>query len=450
MSLKVSEVLTDPIVIDTMKALQGKTGRNAPSADEINEHPVLTLLEKTGSLDSVTAAVIVSDEMLRGSRAGQFLHLLPPAVAEPARLLQDSYDKGQTEGVSAMIADGNPTALKIALAAVSYAGTGREFDIAKNQMGRNEVKELATQMIDLSIEGLEALVDNNRWHLVQPGLLKAFYEATENLSEYAEPAARRRLLAASQDALRAELATAGIDLPSLVTAQPATLPPAFNPSMKVTEVLKDPLVLETLKALNVAPADVDLSSKYPVLTLLADADTLDSVTAAALIAIDYNHRRAELPREVKEVVDVIGNEMMAYAGPAALFNGGNVTLHKIGVAALVEALSEKGFAEARNMSQRQLKEGVKELSDMTLFVTDSMIAAKSWQGMSPKLIDQLTAGIDRLKPFVEGKVPQKLLAIAAQDLKSAVAKGNAADITAPVPGKSQPAAPKPKKGGLNP
>jgi hypothetical protein len=215
-------------------------------------------------------------------------------------------------------------------------------------------------------------------------------------------------------------------------------------------VLKDPLVLETLKALNVAPADVDLSSKYPVLALLADADTLDSVTAAALIAIDYNHRRAELPREVKEVVDVIGNEMMAYAGPAALFNGGNVTLHKIGVAALVEALSEKGFAEARNMSQRQLKEGVKELSDMTLFVTDSMIAAKSWQGMSPKLIDQLTDGIDRLKPFVEGKVPQKLLAIAAQDLKSAIAKGNAADVTAPVPGKSKPAAPKPKKGGLNP
>ena len=89
------------------------------------------------------------------------------------------------EGMSALVQDGNPTALKVAVTLIAFTGTGREFERAQRQMGLGEKQEMARDLLDLSIEILGALNDSQRWKAVEPALIRTFIEGVENLAPLA-------------------------------------------------------------------------------------------------------------------------------------------------------------------------------------------------------------------------------------------------------------------------
>ena len=277
MSLAIADILNDSLVQETIKTLADKTHRSVPDAGELAEHPVLQMLEKAGALDSVTAAVMVAEEMTRGgSNARGAIAFLPPQVAAPALLLVDSSGGDKMEGISALVQDGNPTALKIAVTLIAFTGTGREFERAQRQMGRNEQQEMARDLLDLSIEILGALNDSKRWKGIEPALLKTFVEAVENLAPLATGKFRKELLASSTAALKTELAADGIDLKTAGIAAPAPQVP-YNASLKLADVLADPLVKETVAGLGLDDSDVDLT-RNPAFAALASATAIPIFT----------------------------------------------------------------------------------------------------------------------------------------------------------------------------
>lgn len=443
MSLKASDFLNDPLVKQTIDAISANGGRRSFGQDDVDSHPIIALLEKTGGLDSQIASVLVAEEMLRGSDVLRVAHLLPPGVGDAVRVLQNS---GRDPGASmtAMIDSGDATLLKLATAAIAYTGTGAEFAHAKSQGGG----KVMVEMLDISIEITDALSQDGRWKAVPAPLLKTLVEAVENFSEFAQPKLRKQLAVNTVDALRAALAKEGVDLPALAVA-PAELPPAYNPSMKVTEVLNDPLVLQSLQSAGLGPQDANLGNYAPLLDILASVDSLDSIAAASIVMMDARRGATNLPREVREVVDVLGNDMMAYAGPGALFGTDNATLHKIGMASLANAVTPAELARAQNeLRGSQLKEQMGEVADAMMLAVERVVEAKTYATMSPKLVDKFAEGLEAIKPYAEGKTLKRLLTLAGQSLKDAIAKDNAASITAPQqkPGKAA-GVPKPKKGG---
>lgn len=439
MSLKASDFLNDPLVKQTIDAISANGGYRSFGQDEVDSHPIIALLEKTGGLDGQIGSVLVAEELLRGQDVLRVAHLLPPGVGDAVRVLQSG---GRDPGASmtAMIDSGDPVLLKLATAAIAYTGTGAEFAQAKNQ----GAGKMMIEMLDISIEITDALSKDDRWKAVPTPLLKTLTEAVENFSEFAQPKLRKQLAVNTVDALRDALAKDGVDLPALAVA-PAALPPAYNPSMKVTEVLNDPLVLQSLQSAGLGPQDADLRNYAPLLDILASADSLDSIAAASIVMMDARRGAANLPREVREVVDVLGNDMMAYAGPGALFGTDNATLHKIGMASLASALTPAELARAQSeVRPSQLKEQMAEVVDAMLVAVERVVESKTYTTMSPKLIEKFSEGLETLKPYAEGNTVKRLLSLAGQSLKEAVAKDNAATVTAPQQGKKTQ--PKPKKG----
>lgn len=438
MALEISGILKDSLVQQTIAALQGQY-RAAPEQHDLDQHPVLKLLEKTGALDSVTAAVMVADEMARGGDVAGALPLLPPAVGEVLRLLHapGSRNSDPMDVITLLVEDGNPAALKIAMAVLAYSG--REFDVMQRQMGKEEKAKAARDFADSAIEALTALAENKRWQAATPELLKAFTEAAENFGKLVDGNARKRLLTASLEALRDALAQDGIDLRLAAAAAPAPKTP-FNPSLRLGDVLNDPLVQETIAAIGSQPGSRDIFGN-PALAALADADTLDSVTAAALIAVGARADSRGLPRPVREAVEILSSPAVAYLGPLAMFESDNPAVHKIGLASVAAGLSGRELQRAQNdLSGRRFREEMTEVIEASLMMIDRVIESGTWKDMSPKLIDRFTDGLQNLKPLAGGKTRQRLIDISVQALKAEVAKGAAAEITGPQQGTSGPGA----------
>lgn len=449
MSLTVSGVLKDPLVQKTITALEDKDNYvYAPEQDSIEDHPLLALLEKTGALDSVTAAAVIAADMGRGAHDPSQLAKLEPKVAEVVKLLGEvnSHDSS-VSGIAALVDSGNPVALKLAVAVIAMSGRGEDIEYARRQGGSGHMDEMLREFVDVSIEVADALAQNGRWNEVSPALINQFVKGVENAGGLAQSSTRKKLLADTLENLQETLAQNNVALP---VKKAPVIQPSAGKSLGFDEILNHPLVQQTIAGMDDAPDETALR-RNPVIAALVAADSLDAVTASAIIMMDGGGYGQNIPREVKEVVKLLQNEAVAFLGPLAMFESDNPAVHKIGLAAFAAGFNSGELARAQNeLSGREMKKQMAEAAEAALFVLERVTETGTWKAMSPKLIDQFSQGIDNIKPFIEGKTLKKLLNTALQTLKTEVAKSAAADITAPQAGKP-PAGPSvlPKpKGGL--
>lgn len=448
MSLSVSGVLRDALVQKTITALEDKDNYiSAPDAESIEEHPLLELLDRTGALDSVTAAAVIAEDMLHGPRDPAMLAKLEPKVAEVVKLLGDVKDHDNSvAGLGLLLESGNPVALKLAVAVIAMSARSEDLEFAKRQMGNGHMEEMLREFIDVSIEVADTLSQNNNWNDVPPALVQHFVKGVENISGLVQGTTRKKLLADTLENLQETLAQNNIVLP---VKKAPVIQPGVAKSLGFDEILNDPLVQQTVSGMRDAPDENDLRQN-PVIAALVDAESLDAVTASALIVMEGGHSQ-NLPREVKEVIKQLENEAVAFLGPLAMFETDNSSVHKIGLAAFAAGFSSGELARAQNeLSGREMKQQMAEAAEAALFVLERVTETGTWKGMSPKLIDQFSDGLNNIKPYIESKTLKKLLNTALQTLKTEVAKSAAADITTPQAGKGPTGPsvlPKPK-GGL--
>ena len=449
MSLTVSGVLKDPLVQKTITALEDKDNYvYAPEEDSIEEHPLLELLEKTDTLDSVTAAAVIATDMVRGARINSQLAKLEPKVAEVVKLLNevDSHDSS-VAGLATLVDSGNPVALKLAVAVIAMSAKGEDLEYAKRQRGSGHMEEMLREFVDVSIEVADALVQNDRWNELSPALINQFVKGVENVGDLVQGSTRKKLLADTLESLQETLAQNNIALP---VKKAPVIQPSAGKSLGFDEILDHPLVKQTIAGMSDAPDETTLRQN-PVISALVAADSLDAVTASAIIVMEEGGHGRNVPREVKEVLKVLENEAVAFLGPLAMFENDNPSVHKIGIAAFAAGFSSGELARAQNeLSGREMKKQMTEAAEAALFVLERVTETGTWKAMSPKLIDQFSDGLDNIKPYIEGKTLKKLLNTALQTLKTEVAKSAAAEITAPQAGQNPagPAVLRKPKGGL--
>ncbi|HYD16996.1 MAG TPA: hypothetical protein VEF76_00790 [Patescibacteria group bacterium] len=434
---------------------------------ELRDHPVLKLFEETGALDGRIGAIIIADEMLRHRGPQEKTSLiaqLPQGVGAIVTLLQGDFE-GPNEGLLALLSSNDLAAVKLAAAALTVAGSGEEFEQAKQWASADDLATMGREMTDLAVEIIEAGTGSQLFRDVEPALVEKFVEAVNTLADLAGGTTRRKLVDNALKSLRAEMATAGIFLAepaAVASAAPATDPEVVA-SLTRDEILSDAIVLRTLKGLGagvISDSDIDDLDTLPIINLLIDTDSLDSVSAAVLLVDEATRGHSArdlsklLPAAVADVVNTLHADEVAFGGPAALLESKNPAVQKVAFAAITAGITGQEFKTAiAAMDDSERKRMVGEMSNAGIQLIEQLTETDGWKTLSPKLLDHFTNGMSDLAELAGTRTQKRLIQTAIQMLKEDIAGGTAAEITQPKPGLPQNLPPPPKlkrgPGGLN-
>lgn len=457
-SLKTTDVLNDKFVETVIATLSAQEGVRQVSQSDIDENPVFTLLAETDALDSNVAAVLVADEMLRGRKdSAELAKLLPPAVGEAVTLLHADYES-PTDSIAALMDSGNALAAKLAVSALTLSGDESQLAQARGFSG-SDLAEMAREMSDVATEIIEGGIAHGSLRGLSTELAEKFVESVSALTDIAGGQTRQKLMNQTLDKFRAEMAQGGVYLAPAGVAAVAT--PAAEPgavaSLAFDEILADPIVIKTLKALGADVSTVDPSEIHnldtaPIINLLIETNCLDSVSAAILLVDEATRGRSlrGLPKPVTEALSILHDDQVVYGGPAALLATDNVHVHKVTFAAITSAITGDEFKAALpEMDASSRKRMVSEMADVGVQLIERVTETNSWKEMSPELVDRFTKGFSDLANLTETRASKRLIQTAIQMLKEDIAGETAKDITAPPKAGLQdnlPPAPKLKRG----
>lgn len=457
-SLKTTDVLNDKFVETIIATLSGQDGVRSVSQSDIDENPVFTLLAETDALDSNVAAVLVADEMLRGRKnSAELAKLLPPAVGEAVTLLHADYES-PTDSIAALMDSGNALAAKLAVSALTLSGDESQLAKARGFSG-SDLAEMAREMSDVATEIIEGGIAHGSLRGLSTELAEKFVESVSALTDIAGGQTRQKLMNQTLDKFRAEMAQGGVYLAPAGVAAVAT--PAAEPgavaSLAFDEILADPIVIKTLKALGADVSTVDPSEIHnldtaPIINLLIETNCLDSVSAAILLVDEATRGRSlrGLPKPVTEALSILHDDQVVYGGPAALLATDNVHVHKVTFAAITSAITGDEFKAALpEMDASSRKRMVSEMADVGVQLIERVTETNSWKEMSPELVDRFTKGFSDLANLTETRASKRLIQTAIQMLKEDIAGETAKDITTPPKAGLQdnlPPAPKLKRG----
>ncbi|MBL8714200.1 MAG: hypothetical protein JNM12_14990 [Alphaproteobacteria bacterium] len=457
-SLKTTDVLNDKFVETIIATLSGQDGVRSVSQSDIDENPVFTLLAETDALDSNVAAVLVADEMLRGRKdSAELAKLLPPAVGEAVTLLHADYES-PTDSIAALMDSGNALAAKLAVSALTLSGDESQLAQARGFSG-SDLAEMAREMSDVATEIIEGGIAHGSLRGLSTELAEKFVESVSALTDIAGGQTRQKLMNQTLDKFRAEMAQGGVYLAPAGVAAVAT--PAAEPgavaSLAFDEILADPIVIKTLKALGADVSTVDPSEIHnldtaPIINLLIETNCLDSVSAAILLVDEATRGRSlrGLPKPVTEALSILHDDQVVYGGPAALLATDNVHVHKVTFAAITSAITGDEFKAALpEMDASSRKRMVSEMADVGVQLIERVTETNSWKEMSPELVDRFTKGFSDLANLTETRASKRLIQTAIQMLKEDIAGETAKDITTPPKAGLQdnlPPAPKLKRG----
>ena len=457
-SLKTTDVLNDKFVETIIATLSGQEGVRQVSQADIDENPVFTLLAETDALDSNVAAVLVADEMLRGRKnSAELAKLLPPAVGEAVTLLHADYES-PTDSIAALMDSGNALAAKLAVSALTLSGDESQLAQARGFSG-SDLAEMAREMSDVATEIIEGGIAHGSLRGLSTELAEKFVESVSALTDIAGGQTRQKLMNQTLDKFRAEMAQGGVYLAPAGVAAVAT--PAAEPgavaSLAFDEILADPIVIKTLKALGADVSTVDPSEIHnldtaPIINLLIETNCLDSVSAAVLLVDEATRGRSlrGLPKPVTEALSILHDDQVVYGGPAALLATDNVHVHKVTFAAITSAITGDEFKAALpEMDASSRKRMVSEMADVGVQLIERVTETNSWKEMSPELVDRFTKGFSDLANLTETRASKRLIQTAIQMLKEDIAGETAKDITTPPKAGLQdnlPPAPKLKRG----
>ena len=459
-SLKTTDVLNDKFVETVINTLAAQDGVRSVTQSDIDENPVFTLLADTDALDSNVAAVLVADEMLRGRNDSvELAKLLPPTIGETVALLH--ADVGSSvESVQAMMESGNPLAAKLAVAALTLAGDESQLAQARAFSDPGTLAEMGREMSDIAADIIETGIAHGSLRGITTELAEKFVESAGVLTELAGGQTRLKLMNQTLDKFRAEMATVGVYLaaPGTVAAVAPAAEPGAVASLAFDEILADPIVQKTLKALGadistVDPSEINNLDTAQIINLLIETNCLDSVSAAVLLVDDATRGRStaglRLPKAVSEALTILHDDQIAYSGAAGLLATDNVHVHKLTFAAITSAISGDEFKEALpEMDAASRKRMIGELANAGVSVIERVTETNSWKEMSPELVDRFTKGMTELANMTEGRANKRLIEAAVQMLKEDIAGETAKDITTPKAGLQDnlPPAPKLKRG----
>lgn len=457
-SLKTTDVLNDKFVETVIATLSAQEGVRQVSQSDIDENPVFTLLAETDALDSNVAAVLVADEMLRGRKdSAELAKLLPPAVGEAVTLLHADYET-PTDSIAALMDSGNALAAKLAVSALTLSGDESQLAQARGFSG-SDLAEMAREMSDVATEIIEGGIAHGSLRGLSTELAEKFVESVSALTDIAGGQTRQKLMNQTLDKFRAEMAQGGVYLAPAGVAAVAT--PAAEPgavaSLAFDEILADPIVIKTLKALGADVSTVDPSEIHnldtaPIINLLIETNCLDSVSAAILLVDEATRGRSlrGLPKPVTEALSILHDDQVVYGGPAALLATDNVHVHKVTFAAITSAITGDEFKAALpEMDASSRKRMVSEMADVGVQLIERVTETNSWKEMSPELVDRFTKGFSDLANLAETRASKRLIQTAIQMLKEDIAGETAKDITTPPKAGLQdnlPPAPKLKRG----
>ncbi|MCC7036176.1 MAG: hypothetical protein IT560_02600 [Alphaproteobacteria bacterium] len=458
-SLKTTDVLTDKYVETIIATLSATDGMRQVTQSDIDENPIFTLLAETGALDSNVAAVLVAEEMLGGRGDLPVLaKLLPPAIGEVVTLLHGD-NQSPFNGLAAMMDSGNALAAKLAVSALTLAGDESQLAQARGFSDPAQLAEMAREMSDVAAEIIEGGIAHGSLRGLTTELAEKFVESVGTLTDMAGGQTRLKLMNQTLDKFRAEMAQGGVYLAPAGVAATAT--PAAEPgvvaSLAFDDILADPIVVKTLKALGadvstVDPSEINNLDTAPIINLLIETNCLDSVSAAVLLVDDATRGRSlrNLPKPVADALSVLHDEQVVYSGPAALLATDNVHVHKVTFAAITSAITGDEFKQALpEMDASSRKRMVSEMADVGVQLIERVTETNSWKEMSPELVDRFTKGLSDLANLTEGRASKRLIQTAIQMLKEDIAGETAKDITTPPKAGLQdnlPPAPKLKRG----
>ncbi len=458
-SLKTTDVLNDKFVETIIATLAGQDGVRGVSQSDIDENPVFTLLADTDALDSNVAAVLVADEMLRNhGNSAELAKLLPPAIGEAVTLLHADHES-PSESIQALMESGNALAAKLAVSALTLAGDESQLSQARAFSDPAQLADMGREMSDVAAEIIEGGIAHGSLRGLTTDLAEKFVASVETLTELAGGQTRLKLMNQTLDKFRAEMAQGGVYLAAAGVAAVAT--PAVEPgavaSLAFDDILRDPIVLKTLKALGADVSTVDPSEIHnldtaPIINLLIETNCLDSVSAAVLLVDDATRGRnslRNLPKPVADALAILHDDQVVYGGPAALLATDNVHVHKVTFAAVTSAITGDEFKAALpEMDASSRKRMVSEMADVGVQLIERVTETNSWKEMSPELVDRFTKGLSDLANLTEGRASKRLIETAIQMLKEDIAGETAKDITTPKAGlpDNLPPAPKLKRG----
>lgn len=233
MSMQKSDILADPLVQETVKVFrdaiaekyQGKEYGPRPEYlepridDEYDGNPVLTILAETDSLDSISAAVMVSEQYRSWVSISDVKGKLNKDVADTLELMESEAMMMSPE---ALIKSGNPYALKMAIAMVTGITTGEEFEEMKQAgpEGAMMIGQIMGPLTDLA----DHLSEDGNWKALPPKLLDRYIEGLESLKDLSNSKTQKRVITEIISTLKEEIAkdnAAQMTEPSTPSAQPA-------------------------------------------------------------------------------------------------------------------------------------------------------------------------------------------------------------------------------------
>jgi hypothetical protein len=197
--------------------------------------------------------------------------------------------------------------------------------------------------------------------------------------------------------------------------------------MKVEEsdIWEDPFVQDIRKAVD---ADLDALNKTPAVRALLATNSLDPLTAGVLIAATGSPK-GELPRRVKEAVDLLESSSRLYSeGPGFLFQSEDTTVLKITVATLAHETTGEGFEKTKSVAAGRKSE-VQKGVDLMADIADRLVESGAHLAIEPKLVERFAEGLDNMKQLEDFSSRRKMLNEASSALKYAMMQGNAAEVT---------------------
>lgn len=461
-SLKTTDVLTDKFVETVISILSADDSVRQVRQSDIDENPVFALLAETDALDSNVAAVLVADEMLRGrSDSAELAKLLPPVIGEAVAFLHAEHET-PGENMQALMESGNIPGAKLAVAAMTLAGDESQLAQARGFSDPSTLAEMGREMSDIAADIIETGIAHGSLRGITTELAEKFVASVETLTELAGGATRQKLMNQTLDKFRAEMATVGVYLaaPGAVAPVAAAAEPGAVASLAFDEILADPIVIKTLKALGadvstVDPSEINNLDTAPIINLLIETNSLDSVSAAVLLVDDATRGRSTsglrgMPKAVSEALNILHDDQVVYGGPAALLATDNVHVHKVTLAAVTSAITGDEFKQALpEMAAPDRKRMIGEMANVGVAVIERVTEINSWKEMSPELVDRFTKGMTDLANLTETRANKRLIETAVQMLKEDIAGETAKDITTPPKAGLQdnlPPAPKLKRG----
>jgi hypothetical protein len=218
--------------------------------------------------------------------------------------------------------------------------------------------------------------------------------------------------------------------------------------LQLADVENDPLVQKTMQAFQDAideeypDADFKPQSRHmvpqldhPGFKILAEADALDSVSAAVLAAshfdvvISLDRVEDRLDKEVADVLRELQGGALS-GDPDALFGSDNPRVIKLLVAIVAGTTTSDELKDmAGQMHPSELRMQLGDAAEVLAALSEKMVDTGLCRELPPKLMDKFIEGVDNIANLMPGRVFKKAMREVGQELRTEMAKAAAEELT---------------------